>query len=80
METKEWFRERRMVQAAGQRLDPTVDVRQCPAYYKQHDKTSGLTLERALRDKTGVQWQKYHASVMELLGSNGFPMAAMRWT
>ena len=79
-EERTWFNERR--QAAllgGAGSDPKVDIRRCKTYIKTLGGSTALTLERALKESTGVVWSRYFQDTTERLQRSGFSAAAGRW-
>ena len=56
------FSEKRAACNAEDGVDPTVDLRQFSAYYKQMKNTTVPTLERALLSKTEDQFRTYYSA------------------
>ena len=76
-----WFAERRAAAVmAKPGEDPKVDIRLCKGYAKQHATTTVATLERALREKTGLMWDKYYSDRVDALNEFGYSHAALRFT
>lgn len=79
-EERLWFEERRHAAIlTGSGKDPKVDIRRCKSYGKQMSTTTVLTLERALRERSGVLWTRYFQDTTERLQTAGFAAAASRW-
>lgn len=78
---REWFTANRQAAQLDEGGEvPTVDIRLCKDYAKQLATTTVTTLERALRDRSGLTWQTYQQTVAERLNTYGYSKAAMMWS
>lgn len=63
--------------AAGGRRKGKIDITRFSSYTRLHNKSTAMTLERALR--TDEMWQVYELDVTQALQRANLPLAAERW-